>query len=89
MKLRRPGVCIWKYAVPRRDAGRTASRRIKLLHDFEALYAQRYGEEAGYREAGIEVLREKVRATGLLPAIELAEISRRAEGEPERASKGT
>jgi len=44
----------------------------QLLKDFESVYAQRYGEGAGYREAGIEVLKQRVRAVGLLPAIEVA-----------------
>ena len=43
----------------------------QLLKDFESFYAQRYGEGAGYREAGIEVLKQRVRAVGLLPSIEL------------------
>ncbi len=43
----------------------------QLLRDFESFYAQRYGEGAGYREAGIEVLKQRVRAVGLLPSIEL------------------
>ncbi len=76
-----------EVAVP---SGTLTDREVhRLLNDFEALYAQRYGEEAGYREAGIEVLRQKVRATGLLPAIELAEIARRSQDGPQRASKGS
>jgi N-methylhydantoinase A len=71
-------------------SGTLTSREIdSLLSSFETLYAQRYGEEAGYREAGIEVLRQKVRATGLLPAIELGELARRGGDGTNRARKGS
>jgi N-methylhydantoinase A len=71
--------------VPPKLAGADAQR---LLAEFESLYAQRYGPEAGYREAGIEVLRQKVKAVGLLPQIALAELPQSAERTPERAMKG-
>jgi N-methylhydantoinase A len=71
-------------------SGSLADREMdKLLIDFEAIYAQRYGKEAGYREAGIEVLRQKLRAVGLLPRIELAELPKGSHGDPKRAVKGT
>jgi N-methylhydantoinase A len=60
----------------------------RLLADFETLYAQRYGKEAGYREAGIEVLRQKLKAIGLLPEIALAELPPSAQLTPDRAIKG-
>ena len=63
------------------------ARVDQLLKDFESVYAQRYGEGAGYREAGIEVLRQRVRAVGLLPSIELARQKRTRKG-PESALKG-
>ncbi|HZY59159.1 MAG TPA: hydantoinase/oxoprolinase family protein [Candidatus Binataceae bacterium] len=60
-----------EIAVPRTEIDE--GRVDQLLKDFESTYAQRYGEGAGYREAGIEVLKQRVRAVGLLPAIELAQ----------------
>jgi N-methylhydantoinase A len=63
------------------------ARVDQLLKDFEATYAQRYGEGAGYREAGIEVLKQRVRAVGLLPAIEIAK-QKRTRKRVESARKG-
>ncbi len=61
---------IWKFRFARGELDEAGVDQ--LLKDFEAVYAQRYGEGAGYREAGIEVLKQRVRAVGLLPAIEVA-----------------
>jgi N-methylhydantoinase A len=44
-----------------------------VIDDFQATYTQRYGEGAGYREAGVEVLRLRLKAVGELPAVELVE----------------
>jgi N-methylhydantoinase A len=48
------------------DAGR-------LIDDFQTVYTQRYGEGAGYREAGVEVLRLQLKAVGVLPQVELSQ----------------
>jgi N-methylhydantoinase A len=71
--------------VPRRELDQAAMDQ--LLKDFETVYAQRYGEGAGYREAGIEVLKQRVRAVGLLPAIEVAR-SKKSRKRLEGARKG-
>ncbi len=53
----------------------TAADAERLIDDFQTLYTQRYGEGAGYREAGVEVLRLRLKALGVLPQIELAQSS--------------
>lgn len=70
------------------DAGALA-----LIEDFEAAYAARYGAGAGFREAGVEVLRQRVTARGLSPALALGGTSDGA-GDPgardiDAAVKGT
>ncbi len=47
----------------------------RLIDDFQAVYTQRYGEGAGYREAGVEVLRLRLKAVGVLPQVELAQTA--------------
>jgi N-methylhydantoinase A len=47
----------------------------RLVDDFQTIYTQRYGKGAGYREAGVEVLRLRLKAIGELPSVELAEGS--------------
>ncbi len=60
----------------------------RMIDDFQAIYTQRYGEGAGYREAGVEVLRLRLRAVGELPPVELAEGSTmKSGGVPAPASK--
>jgi N-methylhydantoinase A len=54
----------------------------RLIDDFQALYTQRYGAGAGYREAGVEVLRLRLKAVGVLPQVELAQTAA-----PKRAAK--
>ena len=54
----------------------------RLIDDFQTVYTQRYGEGAGYREAGVEVLRLRLKAVGVLPQVELAQNAA-----PKRASK--
>jgi len=50
----------------------TASDAERLIDNFQSVYTQRYGEGAGYREAGVEVLRLRLKATGILPQVELS-----------------
>jgi N-methylhydantoinase A len=47
----------------------------RLIDDFQTVYTQRYGEGAGYREAGVEVLRLRLKAVGVLPQVELSEAA--------------
>ncbi|HZY60493.1 MAG TPA: hydantoinase/oxoprolinase family protein [Candidatus Binataceae bacterium] len=54
----------------------------RLVDDFQAVYTQRYGEGAGYREAGVEVLRLRLKAVGVLPQVELTQAAA-----PKRALK--
>ncbi len=49
----------------------SAADAMRLIDDFQAVYTQRYGEGAGYREAGVEVLRLRLKAVGVLPQVEL------------------
>jgi N-methylhydantoinase A len=72
----RYGAQVSYLEIPVARADLEEARVDQLLKDFEATYALRYGEGAGYREAGIEVLKQRVRAVGLLPAIELAKQKR-------------
>jgi N-methylhydantoinase A len=50
----------------------TAPDAERLIDNFQSVYTQRYGEGAGYREAGVEVLRLRLKATGILPQVELS-----------------
>ncbi len=58
------------------------SEANRLIDGFQRVYTQRYGEGAGYREAGVEVLRLRLKAVGVLPQVELAQTAA-----PNRASK--
>lgn len=53
-----------------------------LAARFEALYERRFGKDSGYAPAGIEIIRERVNATGKLPRPEI-----RA-GAPDRSPRG-
>jgi len=53
------------------DAGAQA-----LAERFEAAYAARFGKGSGYREAGIEILRQRVTARGKSPALVLRPAAR-------------
>ncbi len=57
---------------------------LRLIDDFQTVYTQRYGEGAGYRQAGVEVLRLRLKAVGVLPQVEL---SRRAAPKRQSAPK--
>ncbi|MFI0404353.1 hydantoinase/oxoprolinase family protein [Actinomadura sp. 3N508] len=39
----------------------------RIADDFEAVYAARFGEGSGYREAGVQVITYRVHGTGILP----------------------
>jgi N-methylhydantoinase A len=51
----------------------TAADADRLIDNFQTVYTQRYGEGAGYREAGVEVLRLRLKAVGILPQVELSQ----------------
>lgn len=49
-------------------AGNLDAEEIARASDlFEQRYAELYGEDSGFREAGIQAITYRVRATGILP----------------------
>jgi N-methylhydantoinase A len=51
------------------NAGLVEHGADDLIANFEATYARRYGEGAGFREAGVEVMKLRLRAVGRLPDV--------------------
>lgn len=47
----------------------------QLIEDFEAEYARRYGEGAGFREAGVQVIDLRLEAIGLTPKPALSAVA--------------
>jgi N-methylhydantoinase A len=68
------GAQISSLEIPFPAAGLAADDVDALIADFEASYTKRYGEGAGFREAGVEVVKLRLRAVGLLPEVNPAKV---------------
>lgn len=80
----RYGMQMGEVATPVAGGPPTAATLQAAADRFEQLYAQLYGQGAGFRDAGIQALTYRVRGTGVLPVSpELPEIAA-ADGGPVR-----
>ncbi len=60
--------CSSPRSPPPIPAGNLDAEEIARASDlFEQRYAELYGEDSGFREAGIQAITYRVRATGILP----------------------
>jgi len=72
------GAQISSLEIPFPHAGLTQNDVGSLVDAFEATYARRYGEGAGFREAGVEVMKLRLRAVGRLPEVNPVRLPNRA-----------
>jgi N-methylhydantoinase A len=72
------GAQISSLEIPYPSAGLSEHDVDSLVDVFEASYTRRYGEGAGFREAGVEVMKLRLRAVGLLPEVNPGKASDRA-----------
>ena len=63
------GAQISSLEIPYAAGGLPQSEMDLLIGAFEASYAKRYGAGAGFREAGVEVMKIRLRAVGRLPEV--------------------
>jgi len=63
------GAQISSLEIPYPKGGLAEDEAGGLIGNFEATYARRYGEGAGFREAGVEVMKLRLRAVGRLPEV--------------------
>ncbi len=77
------GAQISSLEIPYPSEGLAAERVNSLITTFESTYARRYGEGAGFREAGVEVMKLRVRAVGRLPEVNPGKLPKgRGNGQP-------
>ncbi len=70
------GAQISSLEIPFPNAGLAPHEADGLIANFETTYAKRYGEGAGFREAGVEVMKLRLRAVGRLPDVNPGRFSR-------------
>ncbi|HEV3112849.1 MAG TPA: hydantoinase/oxoprolinase family protein [Candidatus Binataceae bacterium] len=70
------GAQISSLEIPYPPAGMGQHEMDSLVSAFEASYARRYGEGAGFREAGVEVMKLRLRAVGRLPEVNPVKLPR-------------
>jgi N-methylhydantoinase A len=70
------GAQISSLEIPYPGGGLAQYEAGRLVSDFEQSYARRYGEGAGFREAGVEVMKLRLRAVGRLPEVNPAKFAR-------------
>jgi len=74
------GAQISSLEIPYPCAGLAENEADSLVEAFETSYARRYGEGAGFREAGVEVMKLRLRATGRLPKVNPVKLKGAASG---------
>ncbi len=70
------GAQISSLEIPYPPAGLAQHEVDSLVTAFETSYARRYGEGAGFREAGVEVMKLRLRAVGRLPEVNPGKLPR-------------
>jgi len=63
------GAQISSLEIPYPAAGFAPDEVDALVDTFESTYARRYGQGAGFREAGVELMKLRLRAVGRLPEV--------------------
>ncbi len=82
------GAQISSLEIPYPSEGLPDSQVNSLITAFEATYARRYGEGAGFREAGVEVMKLRLRAVGRLPEVNPGKLARASSnGQPAPITK--
>jgi N-methylhydantoinase A len=72
------GAQISSLEIPYPGGGLAEHETGSLITGFEATYARRYGEGAGFREAGVEVMKLRLRAVGRLPEVNPGKLPKSA-----------
>ncbi|ROZ98996.1 hydantoinase/oxoprolinase family protein [Gordonia sp. OPL2] len=79
-----------EVATPLPDGSLTSTEIAGAAEAFEKRYADLYGKDSGFREAGIQAITYRVRGTGVLPfSPELPELAAADSADPAAAHLGT
>ena len=78
-----------EVATPLPDGSLTSAEIVAAAEAFEKKYADLYGKDSGFREAGIQAITYRVRGTGVLPfSPELPELATADTSDPASAHVG-
>lgn len=78
-----------EVATPLPDGSLTSTEIVDAAEAFEKKYADLYGKDSGFREAGIQAITYRVRGTGILPfSPELPELATADTTDPSSAHVG-
>ncbi|WP_431840331.1 hydantoinase/oxoprolinase family protein [Gordonia hongkongensis] len=78
-----------EVATPLPDGSLTSTEVVAAAEAFEKKYADLYGKDSGFREAGIQAITYRVRGTGVLPfSPELPELASADTSDPASAHVG-
>ncbi|PKZ65193.1 hydantoinase [Gordonia terrae] len=78
-----------EVATPLPDGSLTSTEIVSAAEAFEKKYADLYGKDSGFREAGIQAITYRVRGTGILPfSPELPELASADTTDPSSAHVG-